>query len=139
MAPVGDADVARVLAFHQELARTEIGQIPQIVLFSVPVEIGECGGPVESCPDVDLYVSVNSGDLYEPARVYQLPRSKGWSVLDGPTPFVTKGQNDPVSVVRVQTELPRANVSSADREVWLPIVYELMISPIGAKYTVVPR
>ena len=104
--PVLDPQLARALAFGHTLLDER-----SVRVIAVPEEIGECGGAVNSCPDVNLFVAYVSGDLAEKPVVYRLPAAKGWRVI---------GWADPDSI-DLQTALPEANIEPSERVAWSPV------------------
>ena len=111
--PVLDPELARALAFGHTLLDER-----SVRVIAVPEEIGECGGAINSCPDVDLFiVAYVSGDLGDEPVVYRLPAAKGWRVI---------GWADNNSI-DLQTALPEANVEPSEREVWSPVSYRLTV------------
>jgi len=110
--PVHDPQLARALAFGHTLLDER-----SVRVIAVPEEIGECGGAINSCPDVNLFVAYVSGDLGEKPVVYRLPAAKGWRVI---------GWADHDSI-DLQTALPEANIEPSEREAWSPVSYRLTV------------
>jgi hypothetical protein len=111
-----DPQLARALAFGNTLLNER-----SLRVVSVPEEIGECGGTIKSCPDVNLFIAYVSGDLGDEPVVYRLPVAKGWSVI---------GWVDDDSI-DVKTVLPDANIEPSDRETWSPISYRITVGSVG--------
>jgi len=107
-----DPKLARALAFGHILLDER-----SVRVIAVPEEIGECGGAINSCPDVNLFVAYVSGDLGDEPVVYRLPAAKGWRVIGW-------ADNDSIDL---QTALPEANIEPAEREAWSPVSYRLTV------------
>jgi len=134
LAPVKKPELATVLGLLDELATTppSSGQPYIVRIYAAPTGVYECGGTVDSCPDVRLFVTVSNGDLGETPVLYQLPMQKGWEF---------KGWGSPVAIGRtnmasftVRTTLPDANVELAARKAWHPQEYRVLVSPESASY-----
>lgn len=119
--PLSDLERARSLALSREIAARE-----GIRIFEIPTSIGDCWGPIESCPDVELVVTFVSGDLYDPPVAYSLPISKGWIFVGW------KGSNSFV----VRTSVPDSNIDEAARAAWRPVEYTVTVGEEGASYSV---
>ena len=135
LAPSKDKQLASTLGLIEELTPSgQDGSQPYIVrIFAAPVSVSECGGPVSTCPNVDLYITVSTGDLEDPPSLYQLPPSKGWTFVKWNKPS-NVGQVAMASFV-LRTTLPEANVSPEARKAWHPHEYTVQVSPSSASYT----
>ena len=78
--PVRTIDPAVVLSYQEEIASTSVGHDSayKVRVYRVPTVIGECGGPISTCPDVDLLISVSYGDLGKTPSLFRFPPAKGW-------------------------------------------------------------
>ena len=134
LSPQKKPELATVLGLSEELARTPAPSAqPYIVrVFAVPREVGECGGPVATCPDIRLLVTVSSGDLGERPSLFELPTQKGWEFL-GWSPPSSLGR-EPAAAFSVRTALPEANVSPSARKAWRPRTYRVLVTPESATY-----
>ncbi len=130
-----NVSLASTLGLLEELANTEpASEQPYIVrIFAVPEAVLECGGPVASCPNVKLYITVSYGDLGESPVLYQLPASKGWKFIGWSQP-VDAGKTR-MANFKLRTTLPEANVSPEARKAWRSREYHVLVSPTGAFYT----
>ena len=115
--PLANDAMARVLAWGQVLFDDR-----GIRVVEVPVTIGECWGALKSCPDIDLYVTYNTGDLYSDAVVYRLPAAKGWKVVGLTSP----------NTVLIETAIPEANVNEEERNRWRKQSFQVTVEEAGA-------
>jgi hypothetical protein len=115
LVPLKSGDLARSIAFGQELFRDD-----RVRVVMVYREIGECGGPISTCPDADLYISYHIGDLGEEPKVFRLPPAKDWKV-EG---WQTSG------VLRIVTALPESNVDARARAKWKATVYDIRLEDL---------
>jgi len=111
--PLSTGDLARVVAFGQVLLDER-----DIRIVTVPRTIGECWGTVKSCPDIDLYISYYSGDLYAEPQVYRLGAAKGWEFAGW--------ESDGTFMLKTTLNLP--NIDSAERAAWRQITYRVTVS-----------
>ena len=128
-------ELATVLGLHEELASTTPrSEQPYFVrVFSVPVGVYECGGSVESCPDVRLFVTVSFGDLGETPALFELPAQKGWEFVGWVKP---SGSGDErMAGFKLRTTLPEANIEPEARRAWSAEEYSVLVSPGSASYT----
>jgi hypothetical protein len=135
LAPVKNPELASVLGFLDVLATSPPdSNQPYIVrIYAAPTSNHECGGAVESCPDVRLFVTVASGDLGEIPVIYQLPLQKGWEFRGWASPVVN-GRARMASFF-VRTTLPEANIEPAARKAWHSTEYRVVVSPESASYS----
>ena len=115
--PLKAGELSRAVAFGQELFHDD-----QVRVVMVYRTIGECGGPVSTCPDADLYIAYRSGDLGEVPKVYRLPPAKDWNVVGW----------QPGHVLRIVTALPESNVDPKARAKWKPITYDIGLQELCA-------
>jgi hypothetical protein len=101
-------------------------------MFSVPVGIYECGGTVESCPDVRLFVTVSFGDLGETPVLFEMPPQKGWEFVEWATPSGVG--KDQMARFVVRTAIPGSNIDLEARRAWRPVEYVVLVSPGSASY-----
>lgn len=134
LAPVKQHELASVLGLLEELTTAPPApEQPYIVrIFAAPSEVGECGGTVESCPDVRLFITVSSGDLGEMPVLYQLPVSKGWEFSGWSAP--TSAGHAPMAGFVLRTSLPGANIEPSARKAWRSQEYRVLVSPASASY-----
>ena len=134
LAPQKKPELAAVLGLSEELTHTPVSSSqPYIVrVFAVPREVGECGGPVATCPDVRLLVTVSTGDLGEQPSLFELPAQKGWEFVGWSAPGSLRGT--PAAVFTVRTTLPETNVSPVARKAWRPRTYRVLVTPGSATY-----
>jgi hypothetical protein len=120
--------LAEALSWGTQLAETDpaAGQPYFARLWAVPTTIAECDGPVESCPDVRLYIALTSGDLGEDPTLYELPLAKGWAFLGWdkpPSPNIAGNTR-----FSIATALPDDQISDAARARWKPTVYRVTVN-----------
>ena len=115
--PVKAGELARTIAFGEEIFHDD-----RVRVLMVYRRIGECGRPVKTCPDVDLYIAYRSGDLGEEPKVYRLPAAKDWNVIGW----------QPGNLLRIVTALPDANVDPKARSEWKPITYDIKLRDLCA-------
>ncbi len=127
-------ELATVLGLQEELALTAPrSDQPYLVrIFSVPVGVYECGGTVESCPDVRLFVTVSFGDLGETPALFEIPPQKGWEFGGWATPS-GNGEDRMASFV-LRTAVPDSNIDLESRRAWRPVEYVVHVSPRSASY-----
>ncbi|KGI79238.1 hypothetical protein [Oleiagrimonas soli] len=136
--PSTDHRLATILGLAQEIAATD-GRSEQpyrVRIYAIPDAIEECAGSVASCPDVRLFVSVSSGDLGETPSLYVLPPRKGWTFLHWEPPQ-TQRDGAPVTIFRVRTALPEANIDAAARAGWKPETFRIMVGTSGGSWNVI--
>ena len=133
--PVKKSELATVLGFLEELATTSpASDQPYFIrVYSVPTRISDCGGPVSSCPDVRLFITVSNGDQEEAPVLYQLPLQKGWEFKSWGKPV--QGASGQMASFIVRTTLPEANIDPAGRKGWRSIEYRVLVSPESASYS----
>jgi hypothetical protein len=134
LARVEDPELATVLGLQHELGTSSPrSEQPYFVrVFSVPVGVYECGGSVESCPDVRLFVTVSFGDLGETPALFELPAKKGWQFVGWLTP---SGSGDErMASFSVRTTLPETNIDPEARRAWSAEQYLVLVSPGSASY-----
>lgn len=134
--PVHSIDLAAALCYQHELANTfKNRDAPFTVrVYDVVTEINECGGPISSCPDVDLYVAASETDLGSKPVLYRLPRGKGWEFVRWLSTCPGTA-DDPMVGLVVRTALP--DVGFIDPDVaakWHSTEYEVCVSPRTASY-----
>ncbi len=127
-------ELATVLGLHEELASTTPrSEQPYFVrVFSVPVGVYECGGSVESCPNVRLFVTVSFGDLGETPALFELPAQKGWEFVGWVTSSGSGEQR--MASFKLRTTLPEANIDLVARRAWTAEEYSVLVSPGSASY-----
>ncbi len=120
-------ETAMLLATSHEIysGRGDGHNIPYLVrAITSPTVIGECGGTIESCPDIRLFVVISMGDLGEIPKVLELPREKGWK-------FVSLSKSDTERVTLIfETTIPGANINIEQRNAWIPRKYILSLGHI---------
>ena len=128
-------NLATTLGFLEELTPRppSVDQPYFVRIFAVPTEVGECGGDVSTCPDVNLYITVSNGDLGERPVLYQLPNSKGWEFVGWTKPG--KAGQMPSVGFKLRTTLPESNISPEARKAWRAREYRLLVSTESASYT----
>jgi len=107
----------------------------QIRLFTTTDVLGECGGTVESCPNVHFYIVIADDGLGGTPALYILPRAKGWKFDKWLGTGSLTDQEDQEGF-RVETTIPDANISAEEYKAWKPQVYDVWVSPKGATFTV---
>lgn len=134
LVPVKKPELATVLGLLDVLATSPPdSNQPYIVrVYAAPTSLGECGGTVDSCPDVRLFVTVSNGDLGETPVLYQLPMQKGWEFKSWVSP-VANGRTRMASFI-VRTTLPEANIEPAARKAWRSQEYRVLVGPESASY-----
>jgi len=112
--PLKKTELATVLALQREISTSNPSESSYFVrVFEAPVEIGECGGSIASCPDVRLLISASTGDLLDTPVLYELPRAKGWQFVRWLPPDDARATG-----LVVRTELPEANIDPDERGKW---------------------
>lgn len=134
LAPTKDARLARVLGLSEEISpKARAAELPLFVrVYSVPNFIGECDGSEGSCPDVQLFITVSSGDLGETPVLYELPAAKGWKFVGWDKPAPSNGQAK--VGFTVESTLPESNIEASAREAWHPKSCRVVVSPTAASY-----
>lgn len=112
--PHSDQELANVLGLMTELSRND-----GTILIQVPVELGECWGSNDSCPDVRLLVVMAPDALGQETVMFEMPLSKGWALVEWHSwdQFV------------VETTIPEHNRKPEEREAWESIRYQVTLSP----------
>jgi len=130
--PLQDANLSTILGFLDELETTprDSDQLYFVRAFAAPVELGECGGRISSCPDVRLYISASTGDLGDVPKLFVLPPAKGWEFVDW-----EKAKGDAVGLI-LRTAIPSNNIDPAERKLWHPLVYHIWIGSQEAGFEV---
>ena len=134
---VRNPDLTTALAYQHELANTfDDRDAPYTVrVYQVITSINECGGPISSCPDVDLYVAVSEFDLASEPALYRLPRAKGWEFVRW-TSTCQATPDEPRVGFAVRTSLPDVGYMDPDEVTkWRPNEYEVCVSPRSAAYS----
>ena len=131
--PVQNADLTVALNYQHELANNheDRGAPYNVRVYEVVTVIGECGGPVSSCPDTDLYVALSESDLGSEPVLYRLPRAKGWKFVRWLSTCPSAAEEPKVGLL-VRTAIPEANIEPGDREKWVATDYEVCVSPRSA-------
>jgi len=134
MARLDKPELATVLGLQQELAlTTPRPEQPFFVrIYSAPVDNYECGGTVDSCPDVRLFVTVSFGDLGETPALFELPPEKGWEFTGWVTP--SGAGVDRMASFTLRTAIPEANIDLEARRTWRAAEYSVLVSPGSASY-----
>ena len=132
LSPSKNQYLATTLGLLEQLASAAPDQPYFVRVFAVPEAVLECGGTVNSCPNVKLYITVSTGDLGEPPVLFQLPASKGWEFVRWSKPVKVNGT--PVVGFTVRTALPGANIETQARKSWHPRVYQVQVSPASATF-----
>lgn len=78
-------------------------------------------GEYQTCPNARLFISVNTGDLYEVPALFELPKSKGWQ-------YVSFVEHDDSFLLMIKTTLDHANISAESRSKWRSKSYAIKIS-----------
>jgi hypothetical protein len=78
-------------------------------------DVSACGGTIDSCPDVELFVTFVSGDLGERPVVHRVGAAKGWEIV---------GRTGTASL-RWHSALPEANIDFHERNAWKPTAYRV--------------
>lgn len=81
---------------------------PQIRVIQSWESQTECDGEYQTCPNARLFISVNTGDLYEVPALFELPKSKGWQ-------YVSFVEHDDSFLLMIKTTLDHANISAESR------------------------
>lgn len=118
-----DIDLAYILGTQEVLHESKGFHFVQVI--QTWETISECGGTYQSCPNARLFILVSTGDLYEPPRLYELPKSKGWKVVDS---WETENER----YILLQTTLRHANVSVESRATWVSKKYKIAIPKYDA-------
>jgi hypothetical protein len=131
--PVRNTDLTVALNYQHELANSyDNPKAPYNVrVHKVITVIDECGGPISSCPDVDLYIAVSESDLRSEPALYKLPPAKGWKFVRWLT-TCPSAPEEPKMGLLVRTTLPEANIDSEARDRWVDTEYEVCVSPRSA-------
>jgi hypothetical protein len=114
-----DSELAHILTTFEVLYKSN--NFPIVAVIQTWEEISECDGIFESCPNARLFITVNSGDLYEVPLLYELPKSKGWK-------FVDYTETEQYFFLSVATTMEHANVTLESRKKWQSRTYKLKIS-----------
>ena len=132
--PVRNQNLASILQTLDELTNNFRGPGPyQVRIFDVPEFIGECGGTIQSCPNVALYIVVAEDGLGNPATLYELPLAKGWK-FSGWIKEKRLSNGDVLMGFKIETTIPDANIEANEWKSWKPTVYQVWISPDFAEY-----
>jgi len=94
---------------------------PQIRVIQSWESQTECDGEYQTCPNARLFISVNTGDLYEVPALFELPKSKGWQ-------YVSFVEHDDSFLLMIKTTLDHANISAESRSKWRSKSYAIKIS-----------
>ncbi len=94
---------------------------PQIRVIQSWESQTECDGEYQTCPNARLFISVNTGDLYEVPALFELPKSKGWQ-------YVSFVEHDDSFLLMIKTTLDHANISAESRSKWRSKAYAIKIS-----------
>jgi len=134
--PVRNADLTLALNYQNELASSydRRDAAYNVRVYEVATFIGECGGTVRSCPDVDLYIAVSESDLGAEPALYRLPRAKGFEFVGWLASCPPRG-DDPMMGVLVRTTLPEANIDETERGKWVSTEYQVCVSPRAATFS----
>ena len=134
---VRNADLAVALTYHREISdkSSRPRSAYRIRVFQVPTSLGECGGQIDSCPDVILYLTVSAGDLDETPSLFRLPPAKGWAFVGWLTtcPSMSGVQQ---SGFRVRTTLPGANIAPSERSRWVAEAYGVCADMASGSFSV---
>lgn len=133
--PVRNTDLTVALSYQYELASTSKDRDARYIVrvYEVITSINECGGPITSCPDVDLYVAVSERDLGAEPALFRLPRAKGWEFVRWLSTCPSTEDEPKIGVV-VRTVLPESNISADERARWVATEYEVCVSPLSASF-----
>jgi hypothetical protein len=128
--PARNQNLATTLGLLEEISTADSGHPYFVRVFAVPEAVLECGGTIQSCPNVKLYITFSTGDLGDPPVLFQLPSSKGWEFMGWSRPTEVEG----VATVgfTVRTALPGSNIEEQARKTWRPRVYSVQLSPASA-------
>jgi len=136
--PQKDESLAKVLYTLEELNDIPDGPGPyQVRLFTTSDSLGECGGTVESCPDVYFYIVIAGDGLGAKPALYVLPRAKGWKFDKWLGSGQSKGQEDREGF-QIETTIPGANISTESRKTWKPTVYDVWVNPASGNFSTHP-
>ena len=116
---IDDLALSHILATQEVIYKSN--SIPNITLIQSWEQISECGANYDSCPNARLFVVVNSGDLYEVPKLYELPLSKGWS-------FVRSFDDGNQTIIIVKTMLDNSNLKTHSRNKWVSTSYKIAVS-----------
>jgi len=130
LSPSKNQNLATTLGLLEEISTADSNQPYFVRVFAVPEAVLECGGTVQSCPNVRLYITFSSGDLDEVPMLFQLPASKGWEFVGWSKPTEVDGV--PTVGFTVRTALPSANIDAQARKAWHPRVYQIRLNPASA-------
>ena len=118
-----NVNLAYILGTHEVLHESK--GFPFVQVIQTWESISECSGTYQSCPNARLFILVSTGDLYEPPGLYELPKSKGWEVVDS-------WETEHEKYIRLQTTMQHANVSEKSRSSWVGKTYKVAVPKYDA-------
>lgn len=80
LAVVKDPRLVNLLNNFEVLAETK--EPPYVARVIRLRELGECDGTPQSCPEVNLYITVSTLDEDPDQKLYSLPKAYGWDFVD---------------------------------------------------------
>ena len=127
---VENEEITRVLAFSEEISSSD-----SLRIYTVFDSYGECWGKIESCPDIDLYITFLPDLMYEPAKLYSLPQAKGWEFVEW---LETKShpKHGKLYGLTLRTTIPNSNIEPSEREKWKSDLYEVWVNYRHAEYNI---
>lgn len=122
-------NLATVLAYGEEIADSaNIKGNYYIRIYRVPLVNGECWGEISSCPDVQLLISVQEGDLTEEPAIHTIPIAKGWKFGK----WISNELGG--AIFQVETAIPEANINNVERQKWKSEIYQITVTMESIKY-----
>ena len=128
--------VAATLAWSSEIANNKAEpsiSLLEVKLISVPLQMGECWGKVNSCPDEILLISAVEDGLYKQPVLFRLPKAKAWAFVRW-LPSRVKANAEPQVGFIVRTGVPGANIDESERERFRAIEYEIWLTSRGGSF-----
>ena len=121
-----DIGLAHIIATMEVLYKSP--SYPVVEVIQSWEQISECGGTWQSCPNARLFISTSMGDLYEAPLLYELPKAKGWRLIQS-------NETEHELVISLLTTLQHANVSKESRNAWIFKKYTLRVSKYDGTVT----
>lgn len=124
------SELATVLGFGEELARSPQEAVLFVRVFAVPLENTECER-ISSCPDVRLLIAVSNGDQGEKPVLFELPLEKGWVFVG----WLSPSDKDERKVgLKLKTTFPGENIGAEEVKSWKPREYRVWVGEDRATY-----
>jgi hypothetical protein len=123
--PLENEGMSQLVSYGHLLAQSDrqSGFSGEIRIFVFPVEVGECWGTINSCPDVRLAFALTSGDMYADQEAFELPVAKGWEFVRW-----LPSENPEAGSFEVRTTMPTANIDVEERESWKATLYRVVVT-----------